>query len=185
MAGRTPRPDAHAGRFKVLVVWALDRLSRRRIAEVAVHRRQAGPLPGWRSSTCRRELGRHLWPGALSAVAVMSWCAQQERARLVERTLAGLARARAEGRVGGRPRFYGPLIDSALARVAAGDSTAARGEARRDPLQHPAPLSGTQKRVVGTARGSPVERRVSTLTARSQKRAFLVRAAAGQVRGRI
>jgi DNA invertase Pin-like site-specific DNA recombinase len=36
-------------------------------------------------------------------VAILSWAAEQERARLIERTKAGMVRARAEGKkVGGR-----------------------------------------------------------------------------------
>ena len=38
-------------------------------------------------------------------VSILAVIAKQERVRLSERTLAGLARARAEGRVGGRPRI--------------------------------------------------------------------------------
>jgi DNA invertase Pin-like site-specific DNA recombinase len=37
-------------------------------------------------------------------VAIFSWVAEQERARIQERTRAGMARAKAEGRSVGRPR---------------------------------------------------------------------------------
>ena len=38
-------------------------------------------------------------------IAIAAWIAQQERARLSERTIAGLERARRAGRIGGRPRL--------------------------------------------------------------------------------
>ena len=37
-------------------------------------------------------------------IAIAAWIAKQERERIVERTLAGLARARREGKTLGRPR---------------------------------------------------------------------------------
>jgi DNA invertase Pin-like site-specific DNA recombinase len=39
-----------------------------------------------------------------AVISILAVIAKQERVRLSERTLAGLARARAQGRVGGRPR---------------------------------------------------------------------------------
>ena len=44
-------------------------------------------------------------PAGELMIAIAAWIAQQERIRLSERTLAGLKRARREGRVGGRPRL--------------------------------------------------------------------------------
>jgi DNA invertase Pin-like site-specific DNA recombinase len=38
-------------------------------------------------------------------LAVAAWIAKQERTRLSERTIAGLQRARKQGRIGGRPRL--------------------------------------------------------------------------------
>jgi DNA invertase Pin-like site-specific DNA recombinase len=45
-----------------------------------------------------------------------------ERERLIERTNAGLARARAQGRVGGRPRKHLPLVEAALKMLDEGAS---------------------------------------------------------------
>jgi DNA invertase Pin-like site-specific DNA recombinase len=39
-----------------------------------------------------------------AVISILAVIAKQERVRLSERTLAGLSRARAQGRVGGRPR---------------------------------------------------------------------------------
>jgi hypothetical protein len=64
-------------------------------------------------------------------VAVMSWVAQQERRRLVERTKAGLARARANGKKIGRPRLNPAARDRALKLVAAGQANRRRRAHRR------------------------------------------------------
>jgi DNA invertase Pin-like site-specific DNA recombinase len=39
-----------------------------------------------------------------AVISILAVVAKQERVRLSERTVAGLQRARAEGRIGGRPR---------------------------------------------------------------------------------
>lgn len=93
--------DAAAHRFDIVLVWALDRLGRRM------------------GETVRRVLElEHAGVDVLSArepwldtsgpvrpllVSVFAWVAEQERTRLVERTNAGLARARAKGIQLGRP----------------------------------------------------------------------------------
>jgi DNA invertase Pin-like site-specific DNA recombinase len=45
-----------------------------------------------------------------------------ERDRFIERTKAGVARARAQGRVGGRPRKGPPLLEAALKMLGEGAS---------------------------------------------------------------
>lgn len=94
--------DARRGRFDVLVIWALDRfgrsmvgnlqvvldLDRRGIETVSVQETwldTGGPV---------REL----------LIAIFSWIAEQERARLIERTNAGLDRAKRKGVRLGRPQ---------------------------------------------------------------------------------
>jgi DNA invertase Pin-like site-specific DNA recombinase len=44
-------------------------------------------------------------PAGELMIAIAAWIAQQERVRLSDRTLAGLAKARKQGRVGGRPKL--------------------------------------------------------------------------------
>lgn len=92
--------DAHRGAFDVLVVWALDRfgrsmsgnirdvleLDRRGVLVVSVRE------PWLDTSGPVRDL----------LLAIFSWVAEQERNRLVERTKAGLERARRQGKVLGR-----------------------------------------------------------------------------------
>src|SRR5207245_9799853 len=50
-------------------------------------------------------------------IALFGWIAEQERARIIERTQAGIARARAEGISLGRPRVAFDMDE--LARLAA------------------------------------------------------------------
>jgi DNA invertase Pin-like site-specific DNA recombinase len=57
-------------------------------------------------------------------LSVMAGCAQLERDILRERTLAGLARARAQGRKGGRPKASPLAVSAALVRVRGGISVA-------------------------------------------------------------
>jgi len=93
---------AHRREFDVLLVWALDRLSREGI----------GPLVRYVDEL--RRLGIRIlshqepWldsggPAGELLLAVFAWVARQERQRIGERVLAGLARARAEGTRSGRP----------------------------------------------------------------------------------
>jgi putative DNA-invertase from lambdoid prophage Rac len=94
--------DARAGKVGAVVVWALDRLDRShlgcmmRVAEldrlgVAV----VSVREGWLDTS---------GPARSLLVSVFAWAAEQERARLIERTRAGLDRARREGKALGRPR---------------------------------------------------------------------------------
>jgi len=95
--------DAQGGKFTVVLVWALDRLSRE------------GPLA---ILTRVHTLGRYgvdlvslndSWTEIPSEVkplmyALMGWVAEQESRRISERTKAGLARAKANGVKIGRPK---------------------------------------------------------------------------------
>lgn len=96
--------DAYRGKFKVLIVWSIDRISREGIEDVLKLYRQL------------RERGVTLvsiqepWLNGSDATvelltAIAAWVARQESARRSERIKAGLARRRAEGKtVGGRQR---------------------------------------------------------------------------------
>jgi DNA invertase Pin-like site-specific DNA recombinase len=55
-------------------------------------------------------------------LAFAATVARMERNRLIERTKAGLARARAQGRVGGRPRKHQALVEAALKMLDEGAS---------------------------------------------------------------
>lgn len=94
---------AKAGRFKVVLIWSLDRLSR------------AGPLA---ILTLINRLGRYgvrvyshqePWteaPGDFAEIlyAISGWVARFESQRISERTKAGLAKAAQQGRYPGRPQ---------------------------------------------------------------------------------
>ena len=88
--------NAHASRFGAVVVWALDRLGRGGIAEVSGI---VAKLDAARVSlvTVREPWADTSGPMRDLLLALFAWVAQQERARLSERTRAGLDRARAQG----------------------------------------------------------------------------------------
>ncbi|MFC1708455.1 recombinase family protein [Candidatus Omnitrophota bacterium] len=94
--------DAEKRRFDLLLVWALDRLSREGISNTLGYlerlRRNGIALKSLQESwldTRDEGLGQLL-------LAIFSWVAQQERKRIVERTCAGLARAKRQGKMLGR-----------------------------------------------------------------------------------
>jgi DNA invertase Pin-like site-specific DNA recombinase len=94
--------DARRGVFRVLVVWAIDRFGRSlggNVAAVLELDRIGVELVSVREPWL--ETGG---PVRSLLVAIFSWVAEQERARLGERTRAGLERARARGVRLGRPK---------------------------------------------------------------------------------
>ena len=112
--------DARAGRVRAILVWALDRL----------HRSMVGSIQT--VLECDR-IGvpvisvREPWldtsgPVRPLLVAIFGWVAEQERARLIERTKAGLDRARRQGKTLGRPRASTVLLSAAADLVHAGEA---------------------------------------------------------------
>jgi DNA invertase Pin-like site-specific DNA recombinase len=94
--------DARAGRFRVLVVWAIDRFGRSMFGNLdAVLELDR---VGVEVISVREPWLDTGGPVRSLLIAIFSWVAEQERARIGERTRAGLARARRRGRVLGRPR---------------------------------------------------------------------------------
>jgi DNA invertase Pin-like site-specific DNA recombinase len=89
--------------FDILVFWDLSRLSRSGVADVAGLLQQ---FAGW--GVAYRSLQESyldsLGPFSDVVVALLASIAKLEREKIRERTLAGLARARKQGRIGGRPR---------------------------------------------------------------------------------
>ncbi len=94
--------DARRRRFRVVLVWALDRLSREGSAAVLgivskLSRYDVKVLSYQESWTeAPGELGELLF-------AIAGWVARMESQRRSERTKAGLARARSQGKRLGRP----------------------------------------------------------------------------------
>ena len=103
----------YARRGDTLVVWKLDRLARslRQLLETIERLEQRGVE--LRSLTENVDTGT---AGGKLVFSVFGAIAEFERALIAERTRAGLAEARAKGRVGGRPR-----------KLSAADVQAARG----------------------------------------------------------
>jgi DNA invertase Pin-like site-specific DNA recombinase len=89
--------------FDVLAFWSLDRLSRSGVVDVLNLLQQ---LAGW--GVAYRSLQESyldsLGPFSDVVVSLLASIAKLEREKIRERTLAGLARARKQGRIGGRPK---------------------------------------------------------------------------------
>jgi DNA invertase Pin-like site-specific DNA recombinase len=89
--------------FDLVLFWSLDRFSREGVFETLQHlQRLTAYGVGYRSFTEQYLDSCGLFKDAV--ISILAVIAKQERVRLSERTLAGLSRARAQGRVGGRPR---------------------------------------------------------------------------------
>src|SRR5271168_3150014 len=89
--------------FDVLLFWSLDRLSREGTVETLNHlQRLTGYGVNYRSFTEQYLDSTGIFKEAV--IGILAAVAKQERVRLSERTIAGLQRARAQGRIGGRPR---------------------------------------------------------------------------------
>jgi DNA invertase Pin-like site-specific DNA recombinase len=89
--------------FDALLFWSLDRLSREGVLETLQHlQRLTGYGVGFRSFTEQYLDSCGLFKDAV--ISILATIGKQERVRLSERTTAGLQRARAKGRIGGRPR---------------------------------------------------------------------------------
>jgi putative DNA-invertase from lambdoid prophage Rac len=100
--------DAYRGEFDVLVVWALDRLTRGGIEELLRIVREL------RERKCTLISVQEPWCNGTDAttellISVSGWVAKQESARRSERVKAGLARRRADGKpMGGKASKRGP-----------------------------------------------------------------------------
>src|SRR4051812_39226436 len=95
--------DASQRKFDVVLFWSLDRFSREGVRETLNHlERLASYGVGYRSFTEQYLDSCGIFKDAV--LGILATIAKQERVRLSERTLAGLARARKQGRVGGRPK---------------------------------------------------------------------------------
>ncbi len=94
--------DAERRKFDLLIVWSLDRLSREGISNTLGYlerlKRNGVALKSLQESwldTRDEGIGELL-------LAIFSWIAKQERRRIVERTKAGLERAKRQGKKLGR-----------------------------------------------------------------------------------
>ena len=89
--------------FDTVLFWSLDRLSREGVYETLQHlRRLTAYGVGYKSYTEEYLDSCGIFRDAV--IGILATVAKQERIRLSERVTAGLARAKREGRVGGRPK---------------------------------------------------------------------------------
>jgi len=89
--------------FDCLLFWSLDRLSREGTVKTLNHlERLNGYGVNYRSFTEQYLDSTGMFKEAV--IGILAAVAKQERVRLSERTIAGLQRAKAQGRVGGRPK---------------------------------------------------------------------------------
>jgi putative DNA-invertase from lambdoid prophage Rac len=90
-------------KFDVLLFWSLDRLTREGALKTLTYLQQlTGYGCKWRSYT--EAYIDSCGPFADAIIGFLACIAKQERTRISERTLAGLQRARREGKILGRPR---------------------------------------------------------------------------------
>ncbi len=95
--------DASRRRFDLVLFWALDRFSREGVLATLKYLQELdGYGVGWRSYTEQYLDSAGVFKDAI--VSIMATLAKQERVKISERTLAGLERARAQGKQLGRPK---------------------------------------------------------------------------------
>ncbi|MGA2184763.1 MAG: recombinase family protein [Bryobacteraceae bacterium] len=89
--------------FDLVLFWSLDRFSREGVLETLQHLQALTSYGvGWKSFTEQYLDSCGVFRDAV--LSILATIAKQERIRLSERTVAGLERARKQGRIGGRPR---------------------------------------------------------------------------------
>ncbi|MFO0584709.1 MAG: recombinase family protein [Anaeromyxobacter sp.] len=110
--------DARAGRVQAIIVWALDRLHRSMVG--AIQTVLECDRVGVRVISVREPWLDTSGPVRPLLVGIFGWVAEQERARLIERTKAGIERARREGKLIGRPPASAVLLHAARDLVSAG-----------------------------------------------------------------
>ena len=110
VSGKTPdRPafkrmfeGASQKQFDLVLFWSLDRFSREGVYETIQHLRTL-TTHGVEWFSFKEEYLRTVGPWRDAVLAILACIAEQERVRLSERVRAGLTRAKAQGKVLGRP----------------------------------------------------------------------------------
>lgn len=107
--------------YDCLLFWSLDRFSREGVLETLQHlQRLTAYGVAYRSFT--EQYIDSLGPFSDVVISLLAALARQERIRLSERVAAGLARARKEGRTGGRPKV---IVSATKIRRLAGQGLSA------------------------------------------------------------
>src|SRR6516162_1836209 len=93
--------DASQRKFDLVLFWSLDRFSREGVLETLNHLERLDSYGvGYRSFTEQYLDSCGIFKDAV--LAILAVIAKQERIRISERTIAGLEKARRQGRIGGR-----------------------------------------------------------------------------------
>ena len=114
--------DAHKRKFDCVLFWALDRFTREGMVPTIMHlQRLASHGVGFHSYTephlaTDNELVRNI------LLALLASLAKVEAQKISERTRAGMARARAQGKRIGRPSIPHTLREKIADRIAAGET---------------------------------------------------------------
>jgi DNA invertase Pin-like site-specific DNA recombinase len=114
--------DAHKRKFDCVLFWALDRFSREGMVPTIMHlQRLSACGVGFHSYTeahlaTDNELVRNILLATLASLA------KQEAQKISERTRAGMARAKAQGKHIGRPTLSRKLREKIAERIAAGET---------------------------------------------------------------
>ena len=96
--------DARVRRFDMVLFWALDRFSREGTLKTLEYLQRLDSCGvGWKSYTEQYLDSTGMFRDAV--IAILATIAKQEHARLSERVVAGLRRAKREGKVLGRKRI--------------------------------------------------------------------------------
>src|SRR5690349_20098359 len=95
--------DASRKQFDMVLFWSLDRFSREGVLETLQHLQKL-TSHGVEWFSYREEYLRSVGVFKEAVLAILACIAKQERIRLSERVQAGLSRARAQGKVLGRPK---------------------------------------------------------------------------------
>lgn len=96
--------------FDLVLFWALDRFSREGVLPTLKHLEQLTSYGvAWKSFTEQYFDSCGIFRDAVISIAAT--LAKQERLKISERTIAGLQRARKQGRIGGRPRVVADRVE--------------------------------------------------------------------------
>ncbi len=112
--------EARAGHIQAVLVWSLDRLQRSMVGAITTVL-ELDRL-GVQVISLKEPWLDTSGPVRNLLIAIFGWVAEQERTRLIERTKAGLERARAQGKRLGRPPCSPILLRAAADLVATGVS---------------------------------------------------------------